>query len=101
MEHMDPHQRPPESIKNVYKKYQKMKLKDLDRDPDILDLSNEPPTSAKSKLRVVEEWRGEDLTAIFRAFGGQDADMDDEVPERVLVFEHEDMPGRVLSSIHY
>ncbi|EAT79378.2 hypothetical protein SNOG_13051 [Parastagonospora nodorum SN15] len=39
MQGLDPHQRPPENIRNVYKKYQKMKAKDLDTDADLVDLT--------------------------------------------------------------
>ncbi|KAF9697893.1 hypothetical protein EKO04_004271 [Ascochyta lentis] len=93
MQHLDPHQRPPDSIKHVYKKYQKMKLKDLDKDPDIVDLPNDTPTSAKGKVRMVEEWTGEDLTAAFRAFSGQDTQTYAALPSRIPVYEHADMPG--------
>jgi alkylated DNA repair protein alkB family protein 1 len=95
MEHLDPHQRPPDSIRDVYKKYQKMKLKDLDQDPDIVDLPKDLPTSAKSKVRIVEEWRGQDLTATFRAFSGQDGQVYTGLPSTIPVYEHEDMPGRI------
>ncbi|KAJ4331023.1 hypothetical protein N0V95_009962, partial [Ascochyta clinopodiicola] len=92
MQHLDPHQRPPDSIKQVYKKYQKMKLKDLDQDPDIVDLPNDAPTSAKDQVRIVEEWSGDDLTAAFRAFGGQDGQTYAALPSRIPVYEHADMP---------
>lgn len=94
MDHMDPHQRPPDSIKDVYKKYQKMKSKDLDQDPDIVDLPTSLHTSAKDKVRIVEEWSGNDLTAAFRAFSGQDEQTYAELPARIPVYEHADMPGR-------
>ena len=91
---MDPHQRPPDSIKDVYKKYQKMKSKGLDQDPDIVDLPTSLHTSAKDKVRIVEEWSGNDLTAAFRAFSGQDEQTYAELPARIPVYEHADMPGR-------
>ncbi|KAF2825208.1 hypothetical protein CC86DRAFT_446623 [Ophiobolus disseminans] len=40
MQHLDPHQRPPDGIRHVYKKYQKMKATDLDGDEVIVDLSD-------------------------------------------------------------
>lgn len=96
MDHLDPHQRPPDSIKDVYKKYQKMKPKDLDRDLDIVDLPGSLDTSAKEKVRIVEEWSGHELTAAFRAFSGQDGQTYTDLPRRIPVYEHADMPGRVL-----
>ncbi|KAJ4371876.1 hypothetical protein N0V86_008430 [Didymella sp. IMI 355093] len=93
MEHLDPHQRPPDSIKDVYKRYQKMKPKDLDQDPDIIDLPDSRTTSAKDKVRIVEEWSGHELTAAFRAFSGQDGQTYADLPPRIPVYEHTDMPG--------
>ncbi|KZM24127.1 uncharacterized protein EKO05_0010802 [Ascochyta rabiei] len=93
MQHLDPHQRPPDSIKDVYKKYQKMKWNDLDQDPDIVDLPDDTPTSAKDKVRIVEEWSSEDLTAAFRAFSGQERLIYAALPSTIPVYEHADMPG--------
>lgn len=94
MEHLDAHQRPPNSIRDVYKKYQKLKPKDLNQDMDILDLPDSLNTSAKDKIRVVKEWSGRDLTAAFRAFSGQDGQMYADLPSRIPVYEHADMPGK-------
>lgn len=100
MEHLDPHQRPPDSIKNVYKKYQKMKSTDLDQDPDIVDLPDHIPVSAKDKVRIVDEWSGEDLTAAFRAFSGQGGQTFAAQPPTVPVYEHADMPGKADSGFN-
>lgn len=97
MNDMDPHERPPENIKDVYKKYQKMKLNDLDHDADIVDLPAALSTSANSDVRIVDEWRRDDLIAMFRAFSGHEAHLYDDMPSTVPVYEHKDMPGRILS----
>jgi hypothetical protein len=99
MEHLDPHQRPPDSVKEVYKKYQKMKPKDLDRDLDIVDLPDSLHTSAKDQVRIVGEWSGHNLSAAFRAFSGRDGQIYADLPPRTPVYEHADMPGRTL--FHY
>ncbi|KNG47879.1 oxidoreductase domain-containing protein [Stemphylium lycopersici] len=96
MHHLDPHERPPDSIRNVYKKYQKMKLNDLSKDQDIIDLSSSMSASSNSKMRVVREYAVEELTATFRAFAGEGAaaDLGDmHIPASIPVYEHEDMPG--------
>ncbi|KAJ4407884.1 hypothetical protein N0V91_003549 [Didymella pomorum] len=90
---MDPHQRPPDSVKDVYKKYQKIKPKDLDQALDIVDLPDSIHTSAKDKVRIVGEWSGHDLTVAFRAFSGQDGQTYADLPLRIPVYEHADMPG--------
>jgi alkylated DNA repair protein alkB family protein 1 len=95
MHDLDPHERPPMSIRNVYKKYQKMKLKDLDRDQEIIDLSSDASASSSSKVRVVKQYAAEDLTATFRAFAGEDAKLENMgLLNPIPVYEHEDMPGR-------
>ncbi|KAF2641183.1 hypothetical protein P280DRAFT_498083 [Massarina eburnea CBS 473.64] len=94
MEYLDPHQRPPDGIRKVYKKYQKMKLQDLDADPDIVDLSSGMPPNLNSKVRVVKEVDPSQLSASFRAFAGGDIPHHNSpVGERVTVYEHDDMPG--------
>ncbi|KAG9187160.1 hypothetical protein G6011_05031 [Alternaria panax] len=95
MHHLDPHERPPDSIRNVYKKYQRMKLTDVDLDADIIDLSSDASASSSSRVRVVKEYTAEDLTAIFWSFAGEDgAELQDtHLPKSTPVYEHADMPG--------
>jgi alkylated DNA repair protein alkB family protein 1 len=97
MQHLDPHQRPPDSIRRIYKKYQKMKLQELDLDDDIVDLSTEPHSPLLSKVRVVEHVEAEDLRAAFRAFAGDAIDGKPYEPDSIQtlpMYEHKDMPGR-------
>ena len=97
MHHLDPHERPPDSIRNVYKKYQKMKAKDIDLDGDIIDLSSDAAASSNPKVRVVKEYTAEDLTAIFNSFAGEEDGgklQATDLPKSIPVYEHEDMPGR-------
>lgn len=94
MDHLDPHQRPPDRIKDVYKKYQKMKPKDLDQDLNIVDLPESLNTSAKDKFRIVDELNGHDLTAAFQAFSGQAGQTYADLPPNIPVYEHADMPGK-------
>lgn len=97
MHHLDPHERPPDGIRNVYKKYQKMKLDALNHDQDIIDLSGEDAvgTATNSKIHLVKEYSAKDLDPVFRNFAGQDVNLEDMgIPASVPVFEHSDMPGR-------
>lgn len=97
MQGLDPHQRPPDKIRNVYKKYQKMGLKELDQDPDVVDFSSENPASSNSKVRLVKQWKRDDLEATFRAFAGIGcASNYEDLPQLVPVYEHADMPGKGL-----
>ncbi|CAO2658319.1 Nn.00g060420.m01.CDS01 [Neocucurbitaria sp. VM-36] len=91
MQHLDPHERPPHGIRDVYKKYQKMKIKELDQDPDIIDLSSDGSGLPGNKIRVVKEWTRENLTSTFRTFAGHNGEFD--LPPIIPVYEHEDIPG--------
>ncbi|RMZ68682.1 Alpha-ketoglutarate-dependent dioxygenase abh1 [Pyrenophora seminiperda CCB06] len=99
MHHLDPHVRPPEGIRKVYKKYQKMSPEQLNQDTDILDLSSPAAALLNKKVRLVKQYATEELTATFRTFAGdedtvtQEEDLDLSSSSRP-VYEHEDMPGR-------
>lgn len=71
-----------------------MKPSDLDQDLDIVDLPNSLHTSAKDQVRIVDEWSSHDLTAAFRAFSGQDEETYADLPARIPVYEHVNMPGK-------
>jgi hypothetical protein len=97
MHHLDPHERPPTCIRDVYKKYQKIKLKELDQDQDIINLSSDASASSNSKVHVVRKYAAQDLTATFRAFAGEDETIEDlDLPVSIPVYEHDDMPGKTL-----
>ena len=95
MNTLDPHQRPPEEMRNVYKKYQKMKLSDLSQDREIVDLENGPSDLHKSNVSIIEELDPESLSNGFRGFAGRSAGFEDFTSPKP-VYEHSDMPGRKL-----
>jgi alkylated DNA repair protein alkB family protein 1 len=93
MQHpLDPHQRPPEGIRGVYKRYQKMKPRDLDVDADIVDVVQH--------MRIVKHVGTEHLAQVFRNFLGEDAYQlsHDQEPSEIATYEHPDMPGMVCQS---
>ncbi|KAF2713513.1 hypothetical protein K504DRAFT_498323 [Pleomassaria siparia CBS 279.74] len=104
MPSLDPLQRPPDAVRDVYKKYQRMKRVDLDSDHGIvhlersLDLDVELPhlreqssSSRMGKASIVDILEREQLNATFRSFAGSFTD--DESSKPVPVYEHENMPG--------
>jgi alkylated DNA repair protein alkB family protein 1 len=112
MQSLDPHQRPPNDIRDVYKKYQRMKLQDLDGDIGIVhidqDLNQDPEfahreTDAsgarKGKVSIVGELESERLTAIFRSFAGSYTGDERPISSSVQVYEHKDMPGKYFSFV--
>ncbi|KAF2439676.1 hypothetical protein P171DRAFT_422368 [Karstenula rhodostoma CBS 690.94] len=52
MSALDPHERPPEQIRAVYKKYQRMKSDDLEKDTAIVDPERQLHVDPDAKLRV-------------------------------------------------
>jgi alkylated DNA repair protein alkB family protein 1 len=110
MQSLDPYQRPPTSIRDVYKKYQRMKPQHLDEDTDIVhierDLDLDPEFAhhstrvQKGRVSVVGEIESNQLTATFRSFAGNYTS--DERPiSSVRVYEHEHMPGKTLFHVHF
>lgn len=97
MQSLDPHQRPPDGIRAVYKKYQKMKPAELDNDPDILDLKPDSHTALPAKVHVAKELQIEHLRNTFWTFTGDDPGSEAQLgtsAKPMAVYEHEDMPGK-------
>jgi alkylated DNA repair protein alkB family protein 1 len=98
MQHLDPHERPPDGIRNVYKKYQKMKLQHLENDRHIVYLTRRMDT-LPDKVRIVRELNAEDLSEAFRGFAGSNEPQHQGTTSSIAVYEHEDMPGNTLLTL--
>lgn len=94
MPQLDPHERPPDSIRNVYKRYQKMPSQQLDADADIIDLDQAPHTLLPDKVRVVQVLEAAQLEEAFGAFAGRAVDSQSQQPS-VAIYEHTDMAGKM------
>jgi hypothetical protein len=96
---LDPHAKPPEALKTFYKRYQKLKSKDIEYDADLIDF--EQPEQC-SGLRLVHEVN----YRIARATGTGELEKHDdgnlvseflnESSRLVKVYEHDDVPGKAL-----
>ncbi|KAH7119678.1 alkylated DNA repair protein AlkB [Dendryphion nanum] len=89
---LDPHQRPPDSMRAIYKKYQKMQPGDLLNDIDIVDLGNHLSDIQKNKISPVRNLAPEELNRVFGSFTADNSGHD-YYTQPVPVYEHEDMPG--------
>ena len=101
---LDPHERPPDHIRNVYKKYQKMKLRDLDKDPDIIDFKRELSDEQKRHIKAIKEHKPEELAPAFRAFEGIQEPTNSQgslIDSPIFVYEHSDMPGITILFIYF
>lgn len=62
------HDRPPESVRQQYKKYVKMPLSDIDLDPNIVDIHKLDPESPPDGITVAGLMSSEDLYPAFGQF---------------------------------
>jgi alkylated DNA repair protein alkB family protein 1 len=97
-QHLDPHQRPPQAIRAVYKLYQKKKTPvDLDTDEHIIHLTSASHASLPSNVHVVRELMVHDLMPVFRTFAASDMNVElqhHDSASTIAVYEHDDMPGK-------
>jgi hypothetical protein len=88
---LNAHEAPPASIKEIFKRYQKIKLAELDSDKGIIIVSSPDPSEG---LEVVDEISGSQLSSLFSEF------CDERVTsEGQLVYHHTGLPGR-MESLH-
>ncbi|KAJ9667408.1 hypothetical protein H2201_002609 [Coniosporium apollinis] len=94
---LDAHERPPQDIRNIYKKYQKMKKEHLALDRDIIDISS---GAQSDTLREVWRFNFGRLRPTFDAFNGSsnfpnslDAG---NLPDTIPIYEHPHIPGLQL-----
>ncbi|KAL1621961.1 hypothetical protein SLS56_008972 [Neofusicoccum ribis] len=90
---LDAHERPPDRIRNAYKKYQKLRGRALDSDPDLLDL-RAVAADTVDQLHVVRSISPTGLRPIFEAFVAGSSSDSLALPDApVPVYEHRHMPG--------
>ncbi len=96
---LDTHQRPPESIKSIYKFYQTLKLDDLDVNPDILDFRRGLSLEQKEQCKQVDTMLSETVRDACIRFGHPRQDDDDDDYAHFVdtpIFEHGKVPGEAL-----
>ncbi|QDS72225.1 hypothetical protein FKW77_005505 [Venturia effusa] len=85
---LDPHARPPEKIKDLYKRYQKLKGTALLRDTEVLDLQRD-----HASLTRVGQVRVEEQEKSFKAFSRGTKAVLANPARPVPIYAHEAMPG--------
>jgi alkylated DNA repair protein alkB homolog 1 len=90
---LDAHRAPPHGLKELYKRYQKLNIDDLDSDSKILDFEKyQPPDD----VEVLEPIKSSHLTSIFSRFAAEEngnLSMLQDAP----IYRHKTMPGRYFS----
>jgi hypothetical protein len=89
---LDPHSRPPDKIKDLYKRYQKLKGGALLKDADLLDLQQDHASLVK-----IGELSKDELEKIFEQFeDGQTPPVSKTAVRPISIYRHEAIPGNTL-----
>lgn len=95
-ETLDAHAQPPERLRVLYKKFQKMSLNDMHKDLEMVDFLDTDEEKLEGKLKVVGT-----IDPSFLQFPSSNpcsANRKKSVPGSVQTFESLDVPGWALSS---
>ncbi|KAJ5596174.1 hypothetical protein N7450_002632 [Penicillium hetheringtonii] len=102
---IDPHHRPPEPIRQCYKKYSKLPLSEIDNDSEILDLQKvDPETQSQLPHGLVlsEYMSSQDLRLAFDTFmqgdhnSRQTSKEDAPLAENIPVYTHDAISGLLM-----
>lgn len=91
------HDRPPEAVRQCFKKYSKIQLSEVDHDHDILDLRRVDPDFMPANLRLSQYMSSQELRLAFDDFiqGSHDTHMEDApLAENMPVFTHNSISGQ-------
>ncbi|KAF2396986.1 hypothetical protein EJ06DRAFT_559595 [Trichodelitschia bisporula] len=88
MEHLDPHAKPPDAFKELYRRYVKLPAEDLERDELVVD-----PRGEAHGMRCVGTVEGSRLREVFGAFDEDWTGETDDAP----VWEHPSVPGLYIT----
>jgi hypothetical protein len=101
---IDAHDRPPDIIRQCYKKYSRLPLSEVDNDPGIIDLQKVDPESQSqfpADLTLSQYMSSQDLRLALDAFiqgnhSGQSVQGDTHAPlaENVPVYTHNAISGQ-------
>lgn len=94
----DAHDRPPEAVRQCFKKYSRIQLSDIDRDPDVLDLRQVDPDCLPASIRLSHYMSSQELRMAFDDFirGKHASNMRDApLGENIPVFTHKKISGQL------
>ena len=92
----DPYERPPSSIRDVYKLYQRLSRSSLDADPDVLDFSRDTDPSKTHAVVKCREVSHAAVIAACRQLRPEDP-LSTGIPYSDLsVYEARDIPGKPI-----
>ncbi|KFX96857.1 hypothetical protein O988_05137 [Pseudogymnoascus sp. VKM F-3808] len=88
---LDAREQPPQFMKDIFKRFQRLPLSDICTDSQILDFSNDVLPQG---VRLDREISSEDLQSIYRRFVGDGKDFD--APKSQPVYSCEALPGLLI-----
>jgi hypothetical protein len=93
------HDRPPDNIRNIYKKYQRIKVSEVDNDPGIIDLARLDPDDLPASIEISGSMSNKDLRLAFEEFvteqNAPEAEMEPgRLIEDVPIFNHGRVSGQ-------
>lgn len=93
---LDPHERPPEIIRLVNKKYQRLSLAEIDSDRSIIDPQSLALDDLPSGIRLTKCMSREDFQLAFDQFTQGDSGRDQIPVENIPIFTHQLVSGQHL-----
>lgn len=95
---LNAHDRPPEAVRQCFKKYSKIELSDVDHDPDILDLREVDPDCLPASITLSQYMSSQKLRMAFddfmqgsHTYRMRDAPFGEDIP----VFTHNAISGQL------
>lgn len=97
---LDPHQKPPETIKAIYKHFQKLSIDAIREDFKLLDFQRGLNGEQTKKCKEVKTISGQNVKAACLSLQLHDK-LELRPCSDVQVFEHEDAPGEATNLIEF
>ena len=100
--HLNAHDRPPEPVRRLYKKYTKLPISDVELDSKVVRLGTINPDWPPDGVSVAGYVSGRDLRLAFNGFlnGGGDASADESEGD-IPVFAHEAVSGQFFNELGF
>ena len=94
--HLNPHQKPPERLRIFYKRYQRLDLADLGKDPDLVDFAHGLDIRHINMVRFV---RTIDATASHKSLSCLgEKKISESLSSPTVVYEHVALPGGLVTA---
>lgn len=96
---LNAHDRPPEKVRDVFKKYQRYQASEVGSDPDIIDLEKLDPDDPPESIALSGWMSSKDLRRVFHEFvKGEDASSVEQSSsggcfEDIPIFTHRKVTG--------